>query len=220
MDGICALYDALAALLTYPDAGYAERVDRCRQALQDRFPEAASLLDRFAERTGVGCVKRSADAPTEPPCVGATLDAPYADLEELYTQTFDLNPVCSLEVGWHLFGENYSRGEFLVLMRQELRKHGLPESTELPDHLTHVLPAVARMEAQQATRFASTYILPALEKMQAGLAGKDSPYQDVLEAIRDVLISAHGCRSEPSPTMGRGRRSLQIVGEGVAGDTP
>ena len=171
MDPVCALYDALAGLLAYPDAGYHRRVAACRQALADRHSEAAQLLDVFAERV-------------------APLSA--EELEDLYTQTFDLNPVCSLEVGWHLFGENYSRGEFLVTMRQELRRSALPESTELPDHLTHVLAAVARMEPRQADRFTVTYLLPALEKMLKGLAGKDSPYESVLEAIRCVLLSPYG----------------------------
>jgi nitrate reductase delta subunit len=171
MDKVCTLYDALAGLLVYPDAGYHRRVTACRQTLADRHPEATQLMDRFAERV-------------------APLSA--EELEELYTQTFDLNPVCSLEVGWHLFGENYSRGEFLVTMRQELRRSALPESTELPDHLTHVVAAVARMEPRQADRFTITYLLPALEKMLKGLAGKDSPYEHVLEAIRCVLLSPYG----------------------------
>ncbi len=42
--------------------------------------------------------------------------------EELYTRTFDLNPVCALEIGWHLFGEDYERGAFLVRMRDQLRR--------------------------------------------------------------------------------------------------
>ncbi|HSE32303.1 MAG TPA: hypothetical protein VLA93_12100, partial [Pyrinomonadaceae bacterium] len=37
-----------------------------------------------------------------------------SNLQELYTRTFDLNPACALEIGYHLFGENYKRGEFLA----------------------------------------------------------------------------------------------------------
>ena len=74
--------------------------------------------------------------------------------QELFIQTFDLNPVCSLEMGWHLFGENYDRGLLLVKMRQLLRAHGIAEGAELPDHLPNGLRLLARMEHGEAAYFA------------------------------------------------------------------
>ncbi len=106
------------------------------------------------------------------------------DLQELFIQTFDLSPVCSLEMGWHLFGENYDRGLLLVKMRQQLRAHGLPETSELPDHLTHGLRLLARMDRASGAYFAEAVVLPALDKMLAALRGKDNPYEHVLEAAR------------------------------------
>jgi nitrate reductase delta subunit len=105
-------------------------------------------------------------------------------MQELYVQTFEFNPACTLEIGWHLFGENYERGEFLVRMRQELRRHGIPESTELPDHLTHLLPLIDRMEHAEAARLAGEYLLPALGKIQLA---EDNPYGPVLESIVQKL---------------------------------
>jgi nitrate reductase delta subunit len=119
-------------------------------------------------------------------------------LQELYTRTFDLNPECSLEIGWHLFGEEYERGAFLVKMRQELRRYGIPESTELPDHLTHALRLAARMAAEDARVFSSRFILPALEKMLAAMEGKGNPYRNVLEAVRAAL--AQGVAQCPALT--------------------
>ena len=69
-----------------------------------------------------------------------------AGLEELYTRTFDINPVCSLETGWHLFGEDYNRGAFLVRMRGLLRQHGIEEGAELTDHLESALRVLSVME--------------------------------------------------------------------------
>lgn len=165
------VYDALARLLGYPAEDTLGVAELCQAALAETVPEAAALLVRFAEKVQ-----------------GLTTE----ELQELYTQTFDLNPVCSLEVGWQLFGENYSRGEFLVAMRQILRRLGIAESTELPDHLTHVLPALGRMSPREANRFAARHLLPALDKMLHGLAGKNCPYEWVLAAIQAVVLSPYG----------------------------
>ena len=159
-----AIYDALAELLKYP-AARAPGVDASFAP-----GEAGSLVDSFLRDTA-----------------SLTLE----QLQELYVRTFDLNPVCSLEIGWHLFGENYERGEFLVKMRQEMRRYGVPESTELPDHLTHVLPVAGRMAPEEANEFIVAFVLPALEKMRAGLAGKNNPYEKVLAAIGAVFESNH-----------------------------
>jgi nitrate reductase delta subunit len=176
MHMLCLLYDTLADLLRYPGADYPQRLEHCRRLLATTVPEALPLLERFQ---------------------GEIAEYSPKALEELYTPTFDLNPVCPLEVGWHLFGEDYSRGQFLVLMRQELRSRGLPETVELPDHLTHILPSVARMEQQHADRFTTTYLLPALQKMLTALAARNSPYQYLLEVVRSVLLSPFsGVRSE------------------------
>ena len=105
--------------------------------------------------------------------------------QELYVQTFEFNPNCTLEIGWHLFGENYERGAFLVKMREELRRHGVPESNELPDHLTHLLALLPWMERRAAAELAGQALLPALAKIRAGL--KDNPYEAVIRQIEQKL---------------------------------
>jgi nitrate reductase delta subunit len=105
--------------------------------------------------------------------------------QELYVQTFEFNPACTLEIGWHLFGENYERGEFLVRMRQELRRYEIPETAELPDHLTHLLALIGRMERQDAVELAGQFLLPALAKIQDAL--KENPYESVIAAVRTQL---------------------------------
>lgn len=107
--------------------------------------------------------------------------------QELYVQTFEFNPACTLEIGWHLFGENYERGEFLVRMRAELRRYGIPESTELPDHLTYLLALISQMEASEAAELAGQFLLPALGKIREAL--KDSPYLAVIAAVEAKLGS-------------------------------
>lgn len=105
------------------------------------------------------------------------------DLQELYTRTFDWNPATSMEIGWHLYGENYDRGEFLVHVRGLLRRYGVVESEGLPDHLAHVLPLLRRLPAGEAAEFAAEYLAPALRKMEAALAGTGNPYLELVRAL-------------------------------------
>ena len=95
--------------------------------------------------------------------------------------------MAALEVGWHLYGESYDRGRFLVRMRQLLEEVGVEETTELPDHLISVLPVLARLDPEGAAELARSSVLPAMERMLGGLAGTDNPYEDVLRAAADVL---------------------------------
>lgn len=164
------IYDQLAALLRYPSEDCREDIERCRVVLAAQDPEAAERIGRFAQ---------------------AVHGLSHEQRQELFVQTFDLNPVCVLEVGWHLYGDTYDRGTFLVTMREHLRRFELKEDSELPDHLTHVLAVLGQMEQDEANQFAAKSVLPALEKMLAGLEGKSSPYEEVLRALRRVASCRH-----------------------------
>lgn len=164
-------YSSIAALLAYPDAGFGRRLADCRGLFAQGDPRAAAHLADF-------------DA--------ATRNAATTDLEELYARTFDFNPQCSLEIGWHLFGADSNRGALLVRLREELARHGIRESCELPDHLTHVLPLVERMRPDEAARFSRACVLPAAEKMLAGLEGKQNPYENVLRCLVAALHAEFG----------------------------
>ena len=148
------IYVLLAPLLAYPRAEHQAHIMRCREALTHSHSEAAAFLSAFERETQDDTIDR---------------------VEERFTRTFDLNRQCNLEIGWHLFGENYDRGSFLVWMRQQLRGFGLAESGELPDHLTHVL-----------------LVLPALQRMLSELKEKENPYENVLHAVQSVLTANHG----------------------------
>ena len=106
-------------------------------------------------------------------------------VQELYVQTFEFNPACTLEIGWHLFGENYERGEFLVRMREQLRRHAIAESSELPDHLTHLLLLVDSMDHDEAAQLAGEFILPALAKIRSAI--HDNVYESVIAGIAERL---------------------------------
>jgi len=168
-DGDPGRFELLSRLLCYPDLSYRVHLARSAGSLADSEPDAARLLNCFAE---------------------ATRDLSTARLQELFTQTFDLNPVCSLEVGWHLFGEEYARGTFLVSMRGLLRDNGLQENSELPDHLTNLLPLLDRLEEKERNYFIEKYLSPAIAKMLAPFEEKKSPYEDVMRALVQLIENA------------------------------
>ncbi len=156
--------DSLGSLLTYPENHATGNVERCLGALKASNSPALPQISQFGEFVN-----------------GISKEA----LQEQFTQTFDINPVAALEVGWHLFGERYERGTFIVKMRQTLKRLDIPESAELPDHLTHVLEALGRMEEPESDEFAYLFVVPALEKMLTAYKNKktETPYKSVLEAI-------------------------------------
>ncbi len=122
MSHLPKVMDAISRLLSYPDQHTSQAAELLYVVLRDEIQDAASEISKF----------------------GAFLELHQDwEVEEAFTGTFDVNPACALEVGWHLFGEEYARGMFLVRMREELRKYDLCESVELPDHLSHVLAVVA-----------------------------------------------------------------------------
>ncbi len=161
----------IGRLLNYPEPGMLQLAQRLCGELQDDLLAAAPGGQEF---------------------LAFTLQNDDIAIEEAFTSTFDINPDCALEVGWHLFGEEYIRGLFLVRMREELRKYGLPETVELPDHIAHVLGVVAAMPPQEATRFVCACVLPAVIKMHQALADKDTPYRHLLCCLESVLTIQWG----------------------------
>ena len=125
-----ARFDDLARLFRYP--------------LEDYAADAAALAARLS-------AERSAAADSMREFVQYTGRASLHELEEAYTRTFDLNPSCSPEIGWHLFGEEYVRGLFMVRMRNEMRERGLDISghraRQLTPELVHAADLVLVMES-------------------------------------------------------------------------
>ncbi|MCZ7555750.1 MAG: molecular chaperone TorD family protein [Bacteroidia bacterium] len=167
------VFDDLAVLFAYPTAETEKALVRtllCFSGAEvhERYPETHRALREFA--VAVGQL-----SPTE--------------LEELYTRTFDINPSASLELGWHLYGERYERGAFLVLMRQQLREYGIAEGCELPDHLTHVLQLFGRMSDTQRTGMVEQYLLRGMSVLMDAWEGPENPYRRLLDALQSLLLS-------------------------------
>lgn len=166
-----AIFALFSRLTRYPEEELAEVAARGRALLQGNHPDAAADLGLFA---AFGC------------------QTPATRLGEIYTAAFDLHPLCAPYVGHHLFGESRERTLFLVRLREIYREHGHRPGPELPDHLAEVLDFLARNPGTpEAEVLVVDGLLPALEKMIAGLEGEtEHPYLPLLRGVRDYLLAA------------------------------
>jgi nitrate reductase delta subunit len=151
-------YNRLADLLEYPASNWESKIAACADN---------DALTKF--RSGIAALSLS-------------------DLQELYTRTFDLNPVCALEVGYHLFGENYKRGEFLAHLRETEAPFDLGQENQLPDYLPVLLRLLTKLDDEELrSSLISQCMVPAIEKMLTSFKGTENPYQFLLEVVCSTL---------------------------------
>ncbi len=165
------MFASFARLLCYPTKRTIESAESLFVSLQAELPEAAREIAEFGQFIE---------------------QQELWQVEEEFTRVFDCSPECALEIGWHLFGEEYARGLFLVRMREEMRKFGIEESTELPDHIVHVLAIVAAMSRVESIKFVKACVLPAVDKLHAALEERQTPYCQVVRALHSSLEGVFG----------------------------
>lgn len=168
------LIPGLAALLRYPEPSTPGVAGALADAAMDTGHPCQEHLEAFALVARTTTLK---------------------ELQEAYAATFDLNPECTLEIGYQLFGDTYKRGQFLAMMRFHLRENGVDPGVNLPDHLPALLDLTMKLESQDATDLVDDCILPALEKLLPAV--RKSPYLHVLQALF-LLFTAHRRAAEVS----------------------
>ena len=140
-------YNLLADLFDYPRSGFPERVLKVKKSLDENYPEAGECLTSFVDFVGT-----------------ATL----IQMEELYTRSFDVQAITTLDLGYVLFGDDYKRGEILSNLNREITQAKLDPGTELADHLPNVLRLLPELKDEElVTELISEIVAPALTKMIA-----------------------------------------------------
>ncbi len=139
-------YPGLAPLLRYPRSGFALALRDATAALRDA---PARCAQDFAQ----GAQALAALAPTA--------------REELFLKTFELQAICSLEIGYTRFGEDYKRGLFLAGLKQEHQRVEHDCGDELPDHLGNVLELLPLLDEALRRDLAEQVLIPALRAMLA-----------------------------------------------------
>ena len=151
-----------AQLLAYPDAEFRDRLPLLRRAVDSL---GSAPLDRF-----LAAAQRLSDA----------------ELATRYVDTFDLRRRTCLYLTYYSHGDTRKRGMALLRFAHAYRKCGFEiVDGELPDHLA-VVCEFAAAEPREGLRLFAEH-RAGLELLRMALADANSPYLDVVDAVRAVL---------------------------------
>lgn len=173
-DPIGCLYASFADLLSYPTALTLEQADDCLAQLQESHPVAAVAFENFLR---------------------GLKQLELEKLKELYTTTFDMQPVCYPYIGYQLFGESYKRGAFMAQLNETYHACGFSAGQELPDHLPVALRFLGLDSSDREGEFCQSLLnsglVPALEKMLKPFGEEsENPYFWLLLALQRFLVQA------------------------------
>jgi nitrate reductase assembly molybdenum cofactor insertion protein NarJ len=165
----------LADLFDYPDAVFPERVHRALTAIREYCPAAVDDVEQFS----------------------ALL--PHDDLiamQELYTRTFDVQAITTLDLGYVLFGDDYKRGELLSNLNREHTQHHNDCGSELADHLPNVLRLIPLLDDEVlVSELVTEIVAPALSQMIGEFSPervqkKDESYQKQYKTLIEQPCSS------------------------------
>jgi nitrate reductase delta subunit len=160
-----SIYTLLATLLDYPEPELLLAMDEIWQELK-AFPQDAQAALQ--------------------PLLTLLNAHPLIELQENYVATFDRNPAHSLHLFEHVHGESRDRGQAMVDLLEEYRRHGLEMATnELPDHVPLFLEVLGNIDATEARTLLgeAIHVLAALGDR---LARDESPYAGVFTVLRSM----------------------------------
>ncbi len=189
-------YQALSVLLLYPE-----------QDLIDCLPEIEAIL-------------RQAPVPTASlqPLLDYLKREDLITLQENYVATFDRNPSHSLHLFEHIHGESRDRGQAMVDLMEEYKKHGLQMSgDDLPDYVPLFLEFLSQLERDEAERLLGDAV-HVLAHVGRKLAANGSPYAPVFDVLQQLSPVAAEELSEP-PVRDMDE-ALETFGPGVDGVEP
>ncbi len=168
-------YQVLSALLLYPEAELVENLDALSEAMSATPELKSPLLPLFAYLAETRLI----------------------DLQQNYVMTFDRNPSHSLHLFEHIHGESRDRGQAMVDLMEEYKKHGLMMTgDDLPDFVPLFLEFLAQQDEAEAARLLSDAV-HVLAHIGRKLAGNGSPYSGVFAVLETLSPVAAEALSEP-----------------------
>lgn len=117
------------------------------------------------------------------------LEMPLGKHQEYYVNTFDVQALCHIDVGYTLFGEDLKRGNFLVKLQDEYKQYDIDLENELPDHLPNVLSLLAcSTDYEFNNDLVNLILLPAILSMIKDFKSESNIYFKLLKVVKAVLI--------------------------------
>ena len=168
-------YQVLSALLQYPEP-----------VLLMHLPELEHML-----------AATPALHATLAPLLGYLADGALIDVQQNYVMTFDRNPAHSLHLFEHIHGESRDRGQAMVDLMEEYKRHGLTMTgDDLPDFVPLFLEFLSQQDDVEAARLLSDAV-HVLAHIGRKLALNGSPYACVFTVLEQLSPVAAEVLSEP-----------------------
>jgi len=164
-----ANYSSFAAILDYPAGPIAKHLDDCAAEVALQCPEAHAHLADFQK---------------------AVAGKSLGQIQETYTNAFDLRPDCTTNLGYHLFGDDGRRGLFLAELKGRMDARGIALGDELPDHVSLLLRYMHAVEKERST-LREDCMLPALSRMVEILDPTENAYKHALRALLSLFQYEH-----------------------------
>lgn len=193
-------YQALALLLTYPEQAWLTHLD-----------EVEALLTQEASIN-------SAAAPRLQALFSLLREQPLIELQQNYVATFDQNPSHSLHLFEHIHGESRDRGQAMVDLIEEYRKHDLEiDASELPDYVPLFLEYLSILPSDESATLLGEAI-NVLALIGRKLKGNDSPYHTVFDALQ--ALSPVEAQPLPEPPVRDMDEAMERFGPAIDGREP
>lgn len=110
------------------------------------------------------------------------------ELQELYSQTFDLNPMCSPALSVHLFGvESFKRSHLMVGLLDMYRAVEFQTTGESADHMSTVVRFIPFASREDRAEIVQYILVPGLTKMAEFLESKANPFASLIRATISIV---------------------------------
>ncbi|OGQ47766.1 MAG: hypothetical protein A3H42_05405 [Deltaproteobacteria bacterium RIFCSPLOWO2_02_FULL_46_8] len=164
---IRSFYPLFAHLFDYPSWKTGRNVTVARDAVKELCPMAVQHLSVFTD-----------SAEKKKP----------GELEEIYTHTFCLTPLCVPYVSTHLFGEeSFQRTELMCRLKEAYQQKNFSAGKELPDHIAVLLRFAPKFTDEEWREMVCYCLKKAVRSMFEKLKETDNIYRHLFQALHCLL---------------------------------